>query len=321
MTKRNLCTKSHKWPEAIDMDGHGALYFSDAVAKKLYRFKRDRDGRLQAEEQLLLKGFKHAGGISIDRENELLYFGVRLKGDRVSKMLQIPLGLLDRSHKYEHSYKNLKRSVGMDSAALCDYEIGQSKPNGVVFDHKCKNVFYTHENIILGYLTNKPGYVGDIRGKINQKLVVPNGIKVDPTSEDKTVLVVGQTRKNSIVRITMSQVEMGEPKRISGIGGSLGPGLDGLFCLENGDILIAGFVTGQILYLPWDDTTYGDPIVIEEGLDNPTDLVVGPSSRGADYPDSLYVTTLVFWRVLPFFKPAGKVIEIPDIRARISDKL
>ena len=110
-------------------------------------------------------------------------------------------------------------------------------------------------------------------------------------------------------------------KRISGIGGSLGPGLDGLFCLENGDILAAGFVTGQILYLPWDDTTYGDPIVIEEGLDNPTDLVVGPSSRGADYPDSLYVTTLIFWRVLPFFKPAGKVIEIPDIRARISDKL
>jgi hypothetical protein len=319
MTRRNLCSKSHKWPEAIDMDEDGNLYFSDVVEKKLYRFVRDGDGSLQENEQLLLKGFKHAAGISIDRENKLLYFGVRLPGDRVTKMLQIPLGLLDHSQEYEYSYQNLKRSVEMDSAALYEYEIGQSGPNGVVFDHKTKDVFYTNENIFLGYLIGKPGYVGDTQGMINQELLVPNGIKVDPTLDEKTVLVVGQTRTNTIQRITMPQVELDKPKHIRGVGGRLGPGLDGLFCLENGDILVAGFVTGQILYLHWDGNTYGDPIVIEDSLDNPTDVVVGPSSRGADHPESLYVTTLVWWRAFLF--TAGKVVEIPDIRAKIADKL
>ncbi len=165
---------------------------------------------------------------------------------------------------------------------------------------------------------NKPGYVGDTQGRINQEMLVPNGIHVDPTTEDKTVLVVGQTRTNSILRITMPQVELGKPKRISGVGGRLGAGLDGLFCLENGELLIAGFVSGQILYLPWDGSTYGDPVGIANGLDNPTDLVVGPSSRGADHSESLYVTTLVWWRTFLF--PKGKVVEIPDIKARISDK-
>ena len=318
MTKKNLCLYTHKWPEAIDMDGDGNLYFSDVVAKTLYRFVRDGDGRLQGEEQLLLKGFKHAAGISIDRENELLYFGVRLAGDRVSKILQIPLGLLDRSQKFEYSYRDLKRSVEMNPAGLYEYEIGDSIPNGVIFDQSTKNVYYTHENLFLGYLMNKPGYVGDTQWMINQELLVPNGIHVDPTIEDKTVLVVGQTRTNSIVRITMPQVELGKPKRTSGVGGRLGAGLDGLFCLENGDLLVAGFVSGQILYLSWDGRAYGDPVVIDDGLDNPTDLVVGPSSRGADHPESLYVTTLVWWRTFLF--PKGKVVEIPDFKARISDK-
>jgi hypothetical protein len=57
MTKRNLCTKSHKWPHAIDVDGDGNLYFSDIVAKTLYRFERDGDGRLQEKEQLLLNSY------------------------------------------------------------------------------------------------------------------------------------------------------------------------------------------------------------------------------------------------------------------------
>jgi len=301
------------------MDGDGNLYFSDVVAKKLYRFSRERDGRLIGKEELLLKGFEHAAGISIDRENQLLYFGVRLRDDRVSKVLQIPLGLLDRCQDFEYSYKNLKRSVEMNSATFYEHEIGESKPNGVVFDKKTKNVFYTDENIIQGYLRLKPGHVGDTQGKINEELLTPNGIKVDPTSEDKTVLVVGQPRGNTIVRITMPQVELGKPKQISGVGGRLGAGLDGIFCMENGDILVAGFVTGQILYLHWDGSTYSDPIVIEDGLDNPTDLVVGPSSCGAGYSESLYVTTLIWWR-MPLF-PAGKVIEIPDIKTRIGEKL
>jgi sugar lactone lactonase YvrE len=318
MTKRNLCSESHNWPEAIDFDGDGSLYFSDVVAKKLDRFPREGDGSLQEKEQLLLKGFKHAAGISIDRENKLLYFGVRLQGDRVSKVLQIPLGLLDRCQECDYSYQKLKRSVEMDSEVLYEYEIGESIPNGVVFDKKTKNVFYTHENIIRGYILNRPGYVGDTQGKIKEKLLTPNGIKIDPTIEDKSVLVVGQPRTNTIVRITMPQVELGKPKQIRGIGERLGVVPDGLFCLENGDLLVAGFATGQILYLPWDGSTYHDPIMIEDGLDNPTDLVVGPSSRGADYSESLYVTTLVWWRAFLF--PVGKVIEIPDIRTRIADK-
>ena len=72
MTKRNLCSKSHKWPEAIDIDGDGNLYFSDVVAKKIYRFTREGDRSLKKEEQLLLQGFKHASGISIDRDQHSL---------------------------------------------------------------------------------------------------------------------------------------------------------------------------------------------------------------------------------------------------------
>ena len=108
MTKRNLCSKPHYWPEAIDIDGDGNLYFSDVVAKKLYCFTRGTDGSLQKQEQLLLQGFKHAAGISIDRGKELLYLGVTLRDDQVSKVLQIPLGLLDRVQEFEYSYEKLK---------------------------------------------------------------------------------------------------------------------------------------------------------------------------------------------------------------------
>lgn len=314
-----ISSQSHKWPEAIDVDGDGHLYVSDVVAKKLYRFKREPDGSLQKVEQLLLEGFEHAAGISIDKDNRLLFLGARLQGDPVSKVLQIPLGLLDRCQDYEYSYAKLKRSVEMNSAGLYEYEIGDSRPNGVVFDEKSKNVFYTHENIFQGYLGNKPGHVGDTHGKIKKDLLTPNGIDIDPTVEDKTILVVGQPRTNTIVRIAMPQVELGKPRQLSGIGGRLGAGLDGVFCMQNGDILVAAFVTGQILYLPWDGSAYGDPLVIADGLDNPTDLVVGPSSRGPDGSESLYVTTLIWWRILLF--PAGKVLEIPGIRTRIADKL
>lgn len=319
MTKRNLCSISHKWPEAIDIDGDGNLYFTDIVAKKLYRFTRQTDGSLKLEEQLLLEGFKHVAGISIDRENELLYLGAALKEEQVSKVLQIPLGLLNHCQDFAYSYENLRRSVDMDSVALYEYEIGESKPNGVIFDKLTKNVFYTDENIILGYLRNKPGHVGDTQGVIKEELLTPNGIDIDPTSENDNVLVVGQTRTNTIVRITMPQVELGKPKQLSGFGGLLGPGLDGVYCMENGDTLVAAFVTGQILYLAWDGSAYKDPVVIEDGLDNPTDVVIGPSSLGADQPESLFVTTLIWWRSLIF--PAGKVVEIPDVRTRIEDKM
>lgn len=207
----------------------------------------------------------------------------------------------------------------MDAVALYEYEIGESKPNGVIFDKVTKNVFYTDENIILGYLRNKPGHVGDTQGVIKEELLTPNGIDIDPTSENHNVLVVGQPRTNTIVRITMPEVELGEPKHLSGVGGFLGFGLDGVYCTGNGDILVAAFVTGQILYLAWDGNAYSDPVVIEDGLDNPTDVVIGPSSLGADQPESLFVTTLVWWRSLIF--PAGKVVEIPDVRTRIKDKM
>jgi hypothetical protein len=117
----------------------------------------------------------------------------------------------------------------------------------------------------------------------------------------------------------MPQVELGEPKQLSGVGGLLGAVPDGVYCMENGDILIAAFASGQILYLAWDGSAYSDPVVIEDGLDNPTDLVIGPSSSGAERSESLYVTTLVWYRTFLF--TAGKVVEITDIRTRIEEKL
>ncbi len=67
--------------------------------------------------------------------------------------------------------------------------------------------------------------MGDTQEKINKKLPTPNGIDIDPTIENKTVLVVGQPRNNSIVRITMPKVELCKPKQISGFGGRMGAGL------------------------------------------------------------------------------------------------
>jgi hypothetical protein len=202
----------------------------------------------------------------------------------------------------------------MNPERLYEYEIGDSRPNGVVFDKKTKNVFYIHENLLLGYLMNKPGYVGDIKGTINMNMLIPTGIDIDPTIKDNTVLVVGQREEDSIVRITMPNGAMTRHKKLIKSERHLDR-YDGLFCMENGDILFAGNSTGQILYFNWDGEDYRRPIVIADGLDNPTDLVIAPSSSGADDSESLYVTTVVFWRTILF--PAGKVVEIPGIRTRI----
>jgi len=93
--KYRVCTEClHKWPEAVDIGKAGNLYFSDAVEKALYRIRVNRNsGEFVEREEKLLEGLKHAGGISIDKDNNHLYFGIRDKGSKNIKemIVQIPL--------------------------------------------------------------------------------------------------------------------------------------------------------------------------------------------------------------------------------------
>lgn len=63
----------HKWPESIDFDQHGNLYFTDAIEKALFQIKRNHNGTLDNKSIPLLLGFDHTSGVSVDRKNAFLY--------------------------------------------------------------------------------------------------------------------------------------------------------------------------------------------------------------------------------------------------------
>jgi hypothetical protein len=93
---------------------------------------------------------------------------------------------------------------------------------------------------------------------------------------------------------------------------------DGLICLENGDVLVAAFGSGQILYLAKDGDQYRGPFTLAEGLGRPADLVLGPSSQNRSR--SLFVTPKEAW-FFPFKSIArGKVVEIQNIDLLIKEK-
>jgi sugar lactone lactonase YvrE len=321
MAKEELRVGNHKWPESIDLDRDGNLYFTDAIEKALFRIKRNKDGTLASQDEKLLSGFKDAGGISIDRKNNDLYIGVRLRenGGVTSKILQIPLIVFDEPYEgCTYSTNSFKRVLESKSLAALEHPIKPTnthlplpRPNGVLFDPRTRKTFYTHTDLF-----GKKGYLGDTSNSKVKEFISPNGIDMDPTTNDLT-LVFSLTTQNKIIRLNLSTGQQMTKELIHEKQDILGLTPDGLLCLENGDVLTASFLPGKIYYLAWNGQSYHDPLVVVDDLDRPTDMAIGPSSDGKS--ESLFITTVKLHRLF-FSKGGGKIVEIPNIRELIKIK-
>jgi len=54
MAIEKLIVGNHKWPESIDLDRDGNLYFTDLIEKALFRIKRNKDGALASQNEKVL---------------------------------------------------------------------------------------------------------------------------------------------------------------------------------------------------------------------------------------------------------------------------
>lgn len=312
MEKRKLlpATNGYAWLEAIDVDSDGNLFFTDSVRKILYRLDRTQPG--QATIQPLLGGFEHLGGVSIDKAGNVIYLGARLKKSGKdgkknieSKIIQIPLSVFGRNDPIrDYQSGGVPFDPQIKEFDLCPEEDGVRLPlpvpNGVVFDPKSKVVYYTHE--ALGSL-GKGGYIGSTDSLKVRKFTSPNGIDLDTSAE--TTMVFSLVLKNEIGRLSVSSLYVDTGS--FSFAGRWFP--DGIFCMENGDLLSTSFLTGRVYHLPKVGRGYGAPRMIANGLDQPTDLVIGPSLNGNG--KSLFVTTTKFLKV--YLGGGGNIFEIPNI--------
>ena len=307
---RSVTKGRHKWPESIDFDRSGNLYFSDHLEKALFRIRRNQDGTLADASERILYGFKHASGVSIDREKNLLYLGARVK--RNGKVIRVPLELFDQHSNM--SYSSFREEIQANpSFQPSDFDLGSAsaeakspKPNGIAFDQDTDTIFYTHSEIEWTWLGIQ-GFLGNSKGLVLQEFSAPNGIDTDPT--EKGVLVVSLFWNNLITRLDWaSGTEIRSP--------SFGRGPDGLLCLENGDVLVASYRSREVTHLSWNGKEYGFPTVIHSLSDCPTDVAIGPSSGGNG--ESLFVTTTK--GLLCSFLGGGDIIEILNIRELIGSK-
>lgn len=304
---RNVIKGRHKWPESIDFDRSGNLYFSDHRQKALFRMPRTENGRLAASEQKLLYGFEHVSGISIDREHNILYLGSRI--NRSGKILRIPLELFRAQINIRYPSFRWDRLID-PSLRPEEFDLNHGKgrkgsvtPNGVVFDRQTNSAFYTDSNLEWSYL-GSPGFIGNTHDPGRAQFFTPNGIDLDPAGKD--VLVISLARKKRILRLDGGNKRAVE----SPIVGKM---LDGLLCLENGDVLVASFYSKAVFHLRWNGHAYEKPSVIQRRLDCATDVALGQSSDGSG--ESLFVTTTKgFFRS---FLGGGAIIEIPNIRGRM----
>ena len=317
----------HVWPESIDIDRLGNIYFTDAAEGSLYRIRRNKDNSLAQQEETLLKDFKRASGISIDPIGQVLYIGVtiRFQGKSQYKIVGIPLEFFRTCLDFPYRFSSLKECAELNSIEIVETAI-PNVPNGVIFDSKLQLTYYTYIRLgILAYLFRLEGHIGktlfstDGKEKIIYKIRSPNGIDLDRT-DPGTVLVVASTLENAVKLIKLSD---GKTEEISTImlpksdGTTPAHWPDGLICLENGDVLVAAFGSGQILYLAKDGSQYRGPFKLAEGLGHPTDLVLGPSTQNRTR--SLFVTTKETW-FIPFKSYAkGKVVEIQNIDTLIKE--
>ena len=312
---------SHAWPESIDMDRSGNIYFTDVAAGALYRIRRNKDNSFAEQEETLLTDFKRASGISIDPIGQVLYMGVVLRSQAKSqnRILGIPLYFFNTCQDFPYRFSGLKECAELNNIEIVETEI-PNRPNGVIFNSKLQMTFYTYLRLgIFASLFKLEGHIGKTplvtegKVKIIHKIRSPNGIDLDPT-DSGTVLVVSTTLDNALKRIRLSEGKAEELYTISlqNNGDKDRCHLpDGLISLEDGDVLVTAFGSGQILYLAKDGDQYRGPFTLVEGLGHPTDLVIGLSSQ--DKTRSLFVTTKEAW-LIPFKSIAkGKVIEIQNI--------
>lgn len=308
----------HAWPESIDMDQFGNIYFTDAAAGNLYLIRRNKDNSFARQEETLLKDFKSASGISIDPIGQVLYMGVgaRSQAKNQNRILGIPLDIFNTCRDFPYPFSGLKQCAELNDIEIAETAI-LNRPNGVIFNSTLQSTFYTYIRLgIFAALFKLEGHIGktsaksDVKVKLTHKIRSPNGIDLDPT-DSGTVLVVATTLDNAVKRIRLSEDKAEELFTISlqDNGDKDRCHLpDGLISLENGDVLVTAFGSGQILYLAKDGNQYRGPFMLAEGLGHPTDLVLGLSSQ--DKTRSLFVTTKQAW-LLPFKSIAkGKVIEI-----------
>ena len=309
MAKEKWIVGDHKWPESIDFDQDGNLYFTDAIEKALFQIKRSRDGTLASTSIKLLYGLDHASGVSIDRENAFLYLGARVR--KAGKIIRIPLHWFE-THR-EVDYRSFGRNTLSDpSPQLEELDIEfrgkrprAATPNGVVFHRQSNTVFYTDTNI-PGSLWGSMGFLGNTNDLNQPEFFTPNGIDVDPKTENG--LVVSLLRRNSVILWDFKKGE--ETSRIS-----VRSWLDGLLCLEDGDVLVAAFGSRKIFHLSRNGIEFTDSRVIAELSGHPTDLAIGQSSDGMG--ESLFVTTT---RGITSFWGGGKVVEIPHIQELIQSE-
>jgi len=311
----------HAWPESIDMDLFGNIYFTDAAEGTLYRIRRTKENSLAQQEETLLEDFKSASGISIDPIGQVLYMGVgiRSQGKTQYKIVGIPLYFFSTCQDFPYRFSGLKECAELNNIEIVETDI-PNRPNGVIFNSKLQMTFYTYIRLgIFASLFKLEGHIGKTslktegKVKIIHKIRSPNGIDLDPT-DPGTVLVVASTLDNAVKRIRVSEDNAEEIltmrlRKSNAKSPSHWP--DGLICLENGDVLVAAYGSGQILYLAKDANQYRGPFMLAEGLGHPTDSVLGLSSQ--DKTRSLFVTTKEAW-LIPFKSVAkGKVIEIQNI--------
>ncbi|MBT8331644.1 MAG: SMP-30/gluconolactonase/LRE family protein [Deltaproteobacteria bacterium] len=276
----------------------------------------------------MLEDFKRASGISIDPIGQVLYMGVTInfQGKSQYKIVGIPLIFFSTCQDFPYRFSSLKECAELNNIKIVETAI-PNVPNGVIFNSKQQLLFYTYIRLgIFAYLFKLDGHIGkthvktDAKVKILHKIRSPNGIDLDRT-DPGTVLMVAATLDNAVKRIRVSEDNAEEMLTImlQKSGGKSARHLpDGLICLENGDVLVAAFGSGQILYLAKDGDQYRGPFKLAEGLGHPTDLVLGPSSQNRSR--SLFVTTKEAW-LIPFKSIAkGKVVEIQNIDTLIKEK-
>jgi hypothetical protein len=308
--------KRLNWPESIDMDRQGNLYVSDTLAGSLYRLRRRADGTLDSSEELILSELKSAHAVSIGPE-DTLYLGVTVRvGQEIeSRIIALPPDLLAGTD-LPHTYEALKAHAAQQGYPWRERVLPPGNPpNGVVFAERNHSVYYTVERLWPGLLGRK-GHLASVSFDADHqapeilKRVTPNGIDVDSSAEELT-LVLALSFKHAVCRIRLSpgrEPQVQKARLGSGRRWPFGHIPDGLICLENGDVLVACFGSGKVLCLPREGSAYGRSCPVCEGLGCPTDLVCGQSSGGRG--TSLFVTTMK-----PLFK--GRLIEIPDIQGVI----
>ena len=319
----------HTWPESIDRDRDGNLYFSDSIEKALYRLVRQpQTSRTVFCEEKLLEGLDHISGVSIDRDKGDLYLGAKIPNEGHC-ILRLSLSLWERCSAGPIGIQELIGHLDVGLLASRITARGLGKTNGVVFDPRKNTIYYT----VRKMSAFKPGHVGKINLETScdaiqsRDMKSPNGIDIDPQTSQPVVSMSGSLFRyeGGVIFLT--------PTRLKKTGAALGVGRtalglprdnpDGLICLgKTGDVLAAGFRSGKILFLRRDYKTNGFQgavhLPIDPNLGNPTDMVIGPSSVGTGW--SLYVTTTNVWRVFfPKHARGGRVIEIPHIEKRLDD--